>query len=635
LINDKEYLELVKKLNKRSEEYYTLDKPTISDSEFDRLYKKLEEYENAFPLFISEDSPTQKVGSKILEKFEKAEHLSQMYSLDNVFDISELAEWIQKNGETDLYSDSKFDGVSLNLIYKNGELIQGITRGDGKIGEDVTQNAKVIKKIPLKIDYLENIEIRGEVVILKDDFKKLNEISEKQYSNPRNTSAGALRQLNPEITKKRNLTFIPYGIGENSLEFKAHSEIMNFLFSLGFIKTEFALTNKIDEVEKFYNHILETRSENQIELDGVVIKIDFLEKQAELGFGVKSPKWAIAFKFPAVEKKSKLLNIIWQVGRTGAVTPVAEIEPTEVGGVIVKRVTLHNFDEIERLGISIGSDITVVRRGDVIPKIISASKGGDKIRPPENCPVCQTPLLKDKTIINCQNLSCKAIAINSIEYFLKSMDIKGIGNRVVETLFENGILTNIEDVFSMSKHKILGLDGFQDKKTDNILDAIHKSIGNRELWRFITALGIYRIGEVNAKLIAKIFGTDFINKNLDDFLSLDGFGDEMANSIINFISANKEKIQRLLEIIKPIIDEVKDSSSPLFGKRVVITGTLNLPRKEFVKIIEGNGGFFTSAISKKTDILLVGVNGGSKLKKAESLGITILTEDEFLKNFLN
>lgn len=635
-MSDYEYLELVEKLNLHSTNYYTLDKPTISDSEYDKLYKELKAYEKANPIFISHDSPTQRVGDKILDKFEKSPHLTQMWSLDNVFDSSDFQEWSNKIDETNFYCEPKFDGASLNLIYKNGKLSQAITRGDGKIGENVIHNAKVIKHIPLEINYLETIEIRGEVVILKDDFKKLNENSDKEYSNPRNTASGSLRQLDSSETAKRGLTFLPYGVGENSLDFQFHHEVIEFIFSLGFLKTDSILVNNIEDVDIFYKRTLANRDENQIELDGVVIKTDNLDKQIDLGYGVKYPKWAVAFKFPAIEQESKLLNIVWQIGRTGALTPVAEIAPTEVGGVIVKRVTLHNFDEIERLNIKIGSDITVVRRGDVIPKILSASGGdSEKIEIPKNCPVCKSELFRDKAIIKCQNISCEAVAINSIEYFLKSMDIKGIGIQVVDTLFQNRLLKDFKQIFSLSKDEMLRLDGFQEKRVTNILDAIEKSVGNRELWRFITALGIYGVGEVNAKLVAKEFGKDFLEKSLDDYFKLNGFGEERANSIISFIETNREKISKLLEIVQPISDEVQNSDLKLSGKKVAITGTLSKPRKEFVSLIENYGGMFSSSVTKKVDILILGEGGGSKLKKAETLGIEVCKEEQFLKNLLN
>lgn len=637
MISDDEYLNLIKILNIYCHEYYILDKPTISDNEYDSLYQQAELYEQENPIFISSDSPTQKVGIKvdeILKKFEKASHISQMWSLDNLFNNEDLKEWSIKKGTTTFYCDQKFDGASLNLRYRDGQLFQAITRGDGKIGEDVTLNAKKIKTIPNNISYLEDIEIRGEVVILKDDFERLNQSSERVFSNPRNTSAGSLRQLDPKVTEKRNLTFIPYGVGENSLDYISHSEIMDFIWSLGFKKSDSLLAKSLDEVKSFYENILNNRDLNQIELDGVVIKVDNLEIQKKLGFSVKSPKWAVAFKFPAVEKTTILNNIVWQVGRTGAITPVAEIEATEIGGVIVKRVTLHNFDEIQRLNIKIGSKILIVRRGDVIPKILSAAGGQKNIAIPIHCPVCNSEVLKEKAIIKCQNLSCEAVAINSIEYFMKSMDIKGVGKQVVEKLLKNGALSNISEIYNISKESILAIDGFQEKSASNILNAIESSIGNRDLYKFITALGIHGVGEVNSKVIAEKFELDFLNKKSDDYLKLDGFGIETVNSIDSFLRINQNMVEKLIKKTKPIFLE-KSADLKLSGKKVAITGTLNKPRKEFVQLIENLGGKFSSSISKSVDILILGDSGGSKLAKAEKLKIEIINEEKFLKIFLN
>jgi DNA ligase (NAD+) len=628
----KDYLKLIKKLNRYSYEYYVLDNPTIPDSEFDRLYRELEEFEKDNPDFIESDSPTKRVGGEVLDKFQKGEHLSPMWSLQNIFDESGLDEWIERVGTDNLYCEPKLDGVSLNLIYKDGKLKNGFTRGNGSIGEDVTLNAKTIQSIPLSIPHQDLIEIRGEVVILKDDFEKLNSTLHKKFANPRNASAGSLRQLDPSITAKRKLTFIPHGVGVNSLNTSSHSQLMEKIREFGFRAVEHRETKSISEAMEFFNSILDTREENRVELDGVVLKVDSLTIQDELGYGEKAPKWAVAFKFPAVEKSSKLLNVVWQVGRTGSVTPVGEIEPVEVGGVVVKRVTLHNFDEIERLHLKIGSTVTVVRRGDVIPKIVSAFDGDKVIDAPELCPVCQSYLFKDSTIIKCQNISCEAIAINSIDHFIKSMDIKGIGKKVVEKLYKSDFIRDIEDLYTLKVEDIKELDGFQEKSSINIIEAINSSIGTRELWQFISALGIYGVGDVGAKALAQHFGDEFQNKSRDDFINIDGFGDEISDSISSFLETNIAKVQKLIDEVKPLVKTVvKDS--PLSGKRVAITGTLSKPRKEFISLIEESGAIFSSSITKKTDTLVVGDGGGSKLKKAKELEIEILSEIEFLKIF--
>jgi len=636
LITEEEYRELVKKLNRYSYEYYVLDSPSIPDSEYDRLYKEVEKFEKANPKLILKESPTMRVGDRVLDRFEKCQHLSPMYSLENIFNRDELNLWVEKVEANSFHCEPKLDGVSLNLIYRDGYLSQAITRGDGKIGEDVTENAKRIKSIPLKISEKSEIEIRGEVVILKKDFEIVNANLSKKFSNPRNLASGSLRQLDPSVTENRRLTFIPYGIGKNSLNFKSQSKQMEYIWSLGFKSFEHRVASSIDEVIEFYDEVLEGRDSNQIELDGVVIKIDSIEQQEKLGYGVKYPKWAIAFKFPAVEKLSTLKNVIWQVGRTGAITPVGEIEPIEVGGVVVQRVTLHNYNEIKRLNLKINSRVVVVRRGDVIPKIISALNGDEVITPPNFCPVCNSHLFKDGAVIRCQNLSCEAIAIHSIDHFLKSMNIKGVGKKIVEKLYRADIVKDIEDLFLIKKAQLLELDGFKEKSATNLINAINSATSSRELWRFIASLGIYGVGDVGAKLLAKEFGLDFYKKGYSDFIALNGFGKEISKSIESFLETNLEKIERLIDIIKPIIEEKQErAKTELSGKRIAITGKLTLPRKEFIKILEERGAIFSSSITKKTDILVKGDGGGGKITKAKALNIEIYDELHFLKIFIN
>jgi DNA ligase (NAD+) len=623
-----EYKNAVEKLNKWAYEYYVLDRPTALDSEYDELYRQVETWEKANPNKLILDSPTQRVGDGVSEKFEKAEHLKPLLSLQNMFSLKEFSDWWDKLEKPKLYCEPKMDGVSLNLIYKNGILEKAITRGDGKVGENVTVNAKRIRSIPLKINYEEEIEIRGEVVILKRDFEKL-----EGFANPRNASAGALRQLDPNITEKRRLTFFPHGIGKNSLEFKSFSESLEFIISLGFRNAQRKNAQTFDEVQTFYETLLANREKNQLELDGVVLKVDSLQKQEQLGFTAKFPKWATALKFPAIEKRTILNSVTWQVGRTGIVTPVAEVEPVEVSGVTVRRVTLHNSDEVSRLGIRQNSEVIIVRRGDVIPKIISATGGNEEIEIPKNCPVCNSQLFKDKTLILCQNLSCQARAVNSIEHYLKSMDIKGLGKKIVETLFENRLLKEIEDLYTLDILELAMLPRFGSKSAEKITTEVENSIGNRELWQLIAGLGISGVGDVGAKSISNAFGIEFLEKRKEEFLSLDGFGEEIANSISDFLEKNHEKIKNLLELAKPKVIEKSETIGELFSKTVSITGTLSKSRKEYVQLIENKGGVFSSSVTKKTDILLCGENGGSKKTKAEKFGITIYWEEDFLKRF--
>jgi DNA ligase (NAD+) len=645
MISDNEYQELVKLLNDYSHSYYTLDDPKVSDKEYDKLYRQLKEYEKNNPTKISSDSVSQKVGYEIIDAFDKAEHIKRMWSQEDIFDENELQEWIdrlEKNFDNlAYYCEPKFDGASLNLIYDNGILQKAITRGDGLIGENVTHNAKTIKSIPQTISYQGLIEIRGEVVIKKNDFDLINNErlanNEAPFANPRNASAGSLRQLDSNITAKRRLYFYPWGIGENSLDINSNFEIMNFVYDLGFLAPPYRkYCNKKEEILDIYHELIKNRDSIEMMLDGMVIKLDSIEQQNSLGFTAKTPKWSVAFKFPAVEKQTKLLDIIYQVGRTGVITPVAVLKPVNIDGAIVQRATLHNFEECEKKDIQINDTVLIIRSGDVIPKITKSLvnfRDGtqQKVSKPTKCPVCDGHLLIEDILIKCQNLSCKARVINSIKHFVskKAMNIDGLGEKIVILLHENGLLDSIEDIFKLKYDDLIVLESFKEKKTQNLLNSIQNS-KNQELYRFINALGIEHIGEVASKKIALEFGQDFYKISLERLVSIDGFGVEMANSFIEFCQTNFDKIQRLLEILIPIIPQKIQKQESIFtDKTVVITGTLSKPRDEFKTILENLGAKITNTISKKTDYLLAGDKAGSKLEKANKLGVTVLDEEKF------
>ena len=631
----KDYLSLIKRLNKYSEEYYIFDSPSIPDSEYDELYKQIEEFEAKNPQLISPISPTQKVGADPKNGFKKVKHLSQLWSLDNVFFKTEFKDWVKSRfagKDLEFLCEPKFDGASLNLIYENGELKQAITRGNGQIGEDVTKNSLEINGIPKKIKTKELIEIRGEVIIPKKDFEKLNKVSEKQFANPRNTASGTLRQLNSEIVRERNLLFLPHGIGIHKTKFNKQSELLKFIINNGFRKTDFQVVKSVNEVFKYYQKLLKKRKNYFAELDGIVVKINDLQLQDKLGTTIKSPKWAIAFKFPAVEKVSKLLEVIWQIGRTGVVTPVARIEPVEIGGVIIRRVTLHNILEIQRLNLKIGADIVVVRRGDVIPKIVSASGGYKKILPPTKCPSCGFELYQDKTYIICQNLNCPDTFVNRLEYFAKMLKINGLGKKIVERLIEYNLVTKYSDLFKLRIEDIKELPRFGVKSATKIIKNIQSPISTISLAEFISSLNINLIGKVSAKQIAEKFGVEFWKKDFNDFKEINGFGVERATQIDKFLKTNSEVIQELLLILKPKFDEVKQNKD---FKIVAITGKLSVPRKDFLKILEKNGHTFSSTVSKKVDFLVVGDNPGSKIEKAKANNIKIISESEFIKKFTN
>lgn len=639
---ENEYKELVKLLNFYNYHYYVLNDPKITDSEYDELYKKLVQIEKEHPELIVSYSPTQRVGTTPSNEFLKAKHLSKMWSLEDIFDEDDLNEWVNriyKNYPNSAFIiEPKFDGVSLNLIYENGILQKAITRGDGEEGEDVTQNAKTIKSIPLSINHKQTIEIRGEVVIHKNDFEKINNErlanNEPLFANPRNAAAGSLRQLDSQITAKRKLIFIPWGVGLNSIKTNSYFELLEFIYELGFKRPFFRkLCKNINELTEAYQKILSMRHDLGIMLDGAVIKLDDINAQNELGFTIKAPRFACAYKFPAVEKSTIIKDINLQVGRTGVITPVAILEPIEIDGVIVKNATLHNFDEIERKDIAINDTVSIIRSGDVIPKIIKVLQKAQNrvpIKRPTNCPVCGTHLLDEGALIKCQNLSCPARELNSIIHFTSkgALNIQGLGENIIKQLYEAKLIKGIEDLFYLKKEDLLKLEGFKEKKAQNILDAI-KATKGCECWRFIVAIGIEHIGQAASKTLCEKFGLSFLDATYNELIVLDGFGDEMAKSILEFIKVNRSKIEHLIKIINPKEPQKLNSSNlPLLSKNIVITGTLSIPRDELKKRLEALGAKISETVSKKTDFVIIGENPGSKLQKANELGIRIITEIE-------
>lgn len=642
-MNYTQYLQAIKTLNLWAKHYYILDDPIASDEEYDTLYHQIKEFEAKNPNQIAKDSPTQRVGDNILESFSKSEHIERMWSLEDIFDTQELQEWINRvsKGEDLLFTiDPKFDGASLNLLYENGKLQKATTRGDGFIGENVTQNAKTIQSIPLSIPYTDRIEIRGECVIAKNDFERLNqerlENDESLFANPRNAAAGSLRQLDSKITAKRKLQFIPWGVGFCTIEENSFFELMQKIRSFGFLTSPFSkLCKNLQEIEESYQNLISKRDSYPIMLDGMVIRIDSIALQKNLGFTIKAPRFACAYKFPAIEKKAKILDITLQVGRTGVVTPVAILEPVMIEGAKVARATLHNFDEIRKKDILINDSVILIRSGDVIPKIIKSLPSlrdgtQKKCEIPTHCPICRSELLIEEKLIKCQNLSCKARLKNSLIHFIskKALNIDGLGKRIIDLLFERGKITKIEDIFSLQYEDLEGLEGFKDKKIHNILNAIKESKGI-DLWRFINALGIEHIGEGASKKLANTFGLEFYQKDFEDFITLDGFGEEMANSLIEFCHINQERIKNLLNILTPKTTQTPQSTTNLSGKTFVITGTLSQKRESYQEILESLGAKVSSSVSKKTDFLLCGEEAGSKLAKAQELGVKILNEKDF------
>jgi DNA ligase (NAD+) len=640
-----DYKNAVAQLSKYAHHYYVLDDPITTDEEYDYLYHQVVAYEIAHPEAIIPTSPTQRVGDVPQEKFDKAQHLSRMWSLEDLFDREELETWVNRiarsYGDVRFYCEPKFDGASLNLIYDKGVLVQAITRGNGVEGEEVTQNAKTIQTIPLTIDYLDLIEIRGEVVIFKADFETINEErlrnGESLFANPRNAAAGSLRQLDTRITASRKLVFMPYGIGKNTLEIPYLSDRMKWVYTLGFrrpMMTRICLN--ATEIEDFYHQMRRDRDSFVMLLDGMVIKVDAVFVQDELGYTVKNPRWAAAYKFPAIEKLTTLKEVILQVGRSGVVTPVAIVEPVDIEGVRVERSTLHNFDEIERKDIRLGDKVIILRSGDVIPKIIKvitqARTGSEiPILRPTHCPVCGSELLDEGALIKCQNMGCDARVVNSIVYFASksSLNIDGLGDKIVEALYNAGMVRDVIDLFSLTMEQLLSLEGFKTKKSQNLIDAIHASKGC-ECWRFINALGIEHIGEVASKTLCKAFGTAFDRASREEILALEGFGGEMVESILEFVRVNEAKIGSLREILNPLVPiKIHALDNPFKDKTVVVTGSMSVPRDKIKAMLESLGAKVVSSVSKKTDYVIYGEDAGSKYDKAVSLGVSLLSEAEF------
>ena len=647
-MNKNEYKQAVEKLNLYARHYYVLDDPITTDEVYDKLYHEVLSYEEQNPDAILPSSPTQRVGDVVSDGFVKEKHLSRMWSLEDVFDSEGLKKWLEKTYRLDknvsFYCEPKYDGASLNLIYEGGKLIKGITRGDGSEGELITQNVKTIRSIPLTIEHDELIEIRGEVVIFKDEFFRINQErlknGEAVFANPRNAAAGSLRQLDSNITASRNLVFLPYGIGENTLSQKLLSQRMEYIYSLGFRKPPRNSTcQEYEDIQNIYEIMADERDGYDMMLDGMVIKVDEISSQIDMGHTVKYPRFAVAYKFPAVEKITTIKDIVLQVGRTGAVTPVAIVEPTDIDGVVVERATLHNFDEIERKDIRINDKVIILRSGDVIPKIIKVLKdrrdGSEvEVKRPTLCPTCKSELLIEEILIKCQNLSCPDRVVNAIIYFASKpcLNIEGLGTKIVQTLYENGLVKNILDIFSLTKEKLLQLEGFKDKKAQNLLDAIAKT-KNSELSRFINALGIEHIGEVASKELAKKFGLKYKNATKEDIIAIDGFGEEMAESFVEFMRVNKEIVLKLEEIIQPLPpkEQSEAKENPFKDKTVVLTGTMSKARGEIKKMLEGLGAKVSSSVSKKTDYVIYGEDAGSKYDKAKALGVATISEEEMME----
>ena len=660
---EKRIKELREEIEKHNYYYYVLDNPIISDAEYDRLMKELMELEEKYPEYRTPDSPTQKVGGKARDEFKKFTHPEPMLSLSNVYSESEFEDFhnrIVKLLGTENFNyvvEPKYDGLAVELIYKNGVLSVGSTRGDGVTGEDITDNIKTIKTLPLNLyntaenkdEIPEELIVRGEVIIFKEDFKKLNERrveeGEPLFANPRNAAAGSLKQLDPKVTASRPLRIFIYNNVKSHPAIKNQWEFLNYVKRLRLPVSDYVKRVKgVKEVIEYYREMEKNRHSLKFDIDGIVIKVDDFSQQRMLGNIAKSPRWAVAFKFPPVQETTIVEDIIVQVGRTGALTPVAVLKPVRVGGVTVSRATLHNQDEIDRLDIRVGDAVLVQRAGDVIPEIVKViverrPENTRRFRIPDRCPVCNTPVLKDEdeAIIRCPNIDCPARLIERIKHFVsrRAFNIEGLGDKIIEKLIlEEKIVKDIPDIFALDAARLKNIEGFGEKSAKKIIEAIEKS-KKTTLKRFIFALGIRHVGENTAGLIADYFKDidSLISASLEDLKSIPQIGEETASEIRRFFSdsRNLKVIKGLKDAGVMIESQSEEIGDALKGLTFLITGTLNnFSRDEAKDFIIKNGGKVLSSVSKKLDYLVVGSDPGSKLKKAEELGVKIISEEELV-----
>ena len=659
----KEIEKLVKELNYHCYRYYVLDSPIISDEEYDRLYFYLKELEEKYH-YILPDSPTQRIGAPPLAKFQKVGHTEPMLSLDNAFSYDELKEFDERvkrflKSEEDIeYTvEAKYDGLAIELTYRDGFLYRASTRGDGYEGEDVTRNIRTIKSVPLRIEDPEapkEIAIRGEVYLDIDEFEKLNREREQKgeplFANPRNAAAGSVRQLDSSITAARKLHLACYGISSvKGREFRSQLEFIKWLEKARFpVPADVKIVRGINNVIRVIEEIEEKRRSFPFETDGSVIKVNDFALQRILGVKTREPRWAVAYKFPAHQGTTRIKEIVPSVGRTGVITPIAMLEPVRIGGVTVSRSTLHNWDEMKRKDIRVGDTVVVERAGEVIPHVVMVIKekrtGKEKPLPiPDRCTVCGSKVVREEgeVAVRCIGLNCPAQFQERIRHFASrgAMDIEGLGEKNVELLYSKGLISHFADIYRLRKEDLLDLPRFAEKSAQNLIDAIKKS-KKTTLSRFLYALGILHVGEYAAKLLAKNFGRleDLYEIRPERIEEIRQMGEKISKSISDFFndSENLKTLKTLikslgLSITNPDFETRKKEKQPLEGLTFVITGTLPKPRKEVEDLIESLGGHAVSSVTKSTDYLVAGEDPGSKLQKAEALGVKKISYDELLK----
>jgi len=637
---------LVEQLNQHAYRYYTLDNPIVSDAEYDAQYDELLALE-AQTGYVRADSPTRRVGGDVLPGFEKQAHLAPLFSLDKVRTMEELEAWEQraKRIADEPYTyvvEYKFDGLTVNLRYNGGLLVSATTRGNGSVGEVITRQVMTIKSVPLSIPFKGLLEVQGEGIMRLSQLNKYNETADEPLKNARNAAAGALRNLDPAETARRNLSIVCYGVGHKDGDpFQSHREMLAFLKENHFPVSDFAETvNSLDDVMKAINKVEEKRNTLDFLIDGAVIKIDSYAVRERLGFTQKFPRWAVAYKFAADEKTTTLLDVIWQVGRTGKLTPGAVLEPVDIAGVSVSRATLNNYGDILRKGVKVPCRVFIRRSGDVIPEILGVAEylpESKDIKPPAVCPACGHPVTEKGAHLFCENiLLCRPQLTRAIAHFASrdAMNIETFSDRTAEALYDHLGLSDVSDLYFLDYDKIKELPGFGDKKAENLRAAIERS-KTRPLAAFIYALGIPGIGSKTAKDLANRYGgmETLAMAAEDDLLTIDGVGPTLARNIVDFFGDGRVRriIHRMEDAgVNPVFERMAKKESPFTGKKVVLTGTLaKYTRKEASDIIESLGGEVVSSVSKATDYVLAGESAGSKLAKAQSLGVAIISEAEF------
>ncbi|MGE4422684.1 MAG: NAD-dependent DNA ligase LigA [Pseudodesulfovibrio sp.] len=654
---------LREKIEYHNHRYYVLDAPEISDQEFDELFRELAAIEAEHPELDDPNSPTKRVGGEPAEGFTPYEHALRLYSLDNAMDLDAwyaFHERVAKGvGTSDIayWADPKMDGLALEVIYENGRYVRAATRGDGLVGEDVTGNMRTVMNLPMTLhggDVPELLEVRGEVIMSNKDFAALNarqeEKGDKVFANPRNAAAGTIRQLDPKVAASRPLRFMAYGVGRvqwtgREADWTTQQELMEGLRSLGFaIPPDVKLCASAREVADYFQQLMAMRATLPFEIDGMVAKVNDREMQEALGYTSRAPRWALALKFPAHQTRTRLNAIRIQVGRTGVLTPVAELEPVELAGVVVSNATLHNKGYIAERDLRVGDTVLIQRAGDVIPQVLSADleERPDNAEPfvfPDTCPVCESPAVEDGERVVCTNPACPAKTVQRLIHFVSKagLDMEGVGRQWVRKLAEDGVLNTPADLFTLKKTDLLKYGGMGDRSAENFLKAIEKAKGEAPLWRLIAGLGIRHIGEQAARTLAARFRDlgEMFEASIDELKGLDGIGDKMAESILDFRvdAINREMIDRFRELgVWPeggTVAEEPSDEFPLAGKVFLFTGTLPVTRDETHAMVEAHGGVPVKSVSKKVDYLVAGEKAGSKVAKAEALGVEVIDFEAF------